>query len=101
MFNAVHVTETIDEATRQDDKWGDQIGLPDGTGSRGQVQREGVAKHACQKAVKEKRVTWAHVLGEECAEALACTDEGHLRQELIQVAAVALQWVSAIDRRAK
>ena len=42
--------------------------------------------------------TWADILREEYFEALAETDPARLRVELIQVAAVAVAWVEAIDR---
>lgn len=44
-------------------------------------------------------VTWLHILFEEVAEAFAESDPAALRAELVQVAAVALQWAGAIDRR--
>lgn len=43
---------------------------------------------------------WRHILDEEVAEALAETDPERLRAELVQVAAVAVQWIEALDRRA-
>jgi malonyl CoA-acyl carrier protein transacylase len=44
-------------------------------------------------------VTWEHILTEEHYEAMAEEDPTRLREELIQVAAVAVAWVEAIDRR--
>lgn len=43
--------------------------------------------------------TWRDILLEEVFEALAESDPAKLRTELIQVQAVAQQWVAAIDRR--
>ena len=45
--------------------------------------------------------TWLHILREEVFEAFAEDDPAKLRAELIQVAAVAVQWVEAIDRAEK
>lgn len=42
---------------------------------------------------------WALVLLEEVLEALAEHNEQRLREELIQVAAVAVRWAGAIDER--
>lgn len=43
--------------------------------------------------------TWATVLLEETYEAVTETDPVLLREELIQVAAVATVWIEALDRR--
>jgi hypothetical protein len=43
-------------------------------------------------------VTWAHILTEEFYEALAEADPEKLREELVQVAAVAVAWVECLDR---
>jgi hypothetical protein len=61
--------EVQDERRRQDAKWGEQ-NHPDGT-----------------------------IALEEVFEALVETDPAKLRDELLQVAAVAVAWVEAIDRR--
>jgi hypothetical protein len=44
---------------------------------------------------------WALVLLEEVLEALAEDNEDRLREELVQVAAVAVRWAGAIDQRGK
>lgn len=49
-----------------------------------------------------EEVTWGHVLVEEVAEAVeagATGDTRALRKELLQVAATAVAWIEAIDRR--
>lgn len=43
--------------------------------------------------------TWQTILLEEVYEAMSEKDPAKLRTELIQVAAVAMTWVEAIDRR--
>lgn len=43
--------------------------------------------------------SWEHILTEEVFEAYAEEDEDALRAELVQVAAVAVSWINAIDRR--
>lgn len=56
----------------------------------------------CDAASKAGNLTWEHIVNEELSEAYACGDDvTHLRRELVQVAAVCVAWVEAIDRRAK
>ena len=43
--------------------------------------------------------TWRHILTEEVWEAFAEKDSARLRAELVQVAAAAVNWIEAIDRR--
>ena len=106
------LVEISEERDRQDAKWGEQ-NHPDGTGinwvdtiTPAFGWKEDAAEHAATLAKKGTdraanlgRLTFMHILLEEVAEALAETDPKLLRAELIQVAAVATQWVEAIDRR--
>lgn len=95
---AAVIAEVISERLSQHAIHGQQT-LPDGTGG---TWREVDRKHAQELAdfrASEGTLTWLHVLEEEVAEALAETDVGKLRAELIQVAAVAVQWIEALDRR--
>lgn len=106
------------ERRRQDAKWGEQ-NHPDGTGPETTVldgiglrsgnmalARPGAhslayfATLTTNQRAEEGRVGWADILLEEVFEALAEDDATRLRTELIQVAAVATQWVETIDRRA-
>jgi hypothetical protein len=86
------------ERTRQDEKWGPQD-HPDGTGGRWRGITAAAAKRECQEAFAAGRGTWALVLQEEVAEVLAESDREALRTELVQVAAVAVAWIEALDRR--
>lgn len=97
--------DVVAERDRQDRKWGQQS-HPDGTGARVEVVPlwDAVdfaewAKHATDSSAQAGEVTWRHILLEEVAEAFAESDPELLRTELVQVAAVAVQWVEAIDRR--
>lgn len=59
------------------------------------------ARNRCEKAFKEGHGSWGHIFLEEVAEAYEeCSDE-KLRAELVQVIAVGVQWVEAIDVRTK
>lgn len=87
------------ERERQHAKHGVQT-LPDGAGTEpwDDVERD-AARLRCDRATLAGTLTWRHVLEEEVAEALAETDPAALRAELVQVAAVAVQWIEALDRR--
>ena len=117
------LAEIHSERARQTAKHGDQSHLPDGTGPlstplRGivftgpVVPENGCTKYAYGLAMLAKSstdhrsqsagdgtVTYADILLEEVFEAIAEDDQDLLRAELIQVAAVAVQWVETIDRR--
>ena len=102
------LAHVLDERRRQDVKWGEQ-NHSDGTGPdiRWQPGIQSTATAAvladefrrrCQ-ANSPGEDTWRDILLEEVAEALAENDPAKLRAELVQVAAVAVQWIEAIDRR--
>ena len=93
------INEVNVERVRQDAKWGEQ-NHPDGTHATiPSLNRAEHAKKNCDAAFKRGAGTWLHILEEEVAEAFAESDPARLREELIQVAAVAVAWVEAIDRR--
>lgn len=105
------------ECVRQDQKWGamrdyfdvDPI-LMDRPGG---VTAERMAEHyeipteyraqqMCRTAPKNGGDTWVNILLEEFAEAVQAATEKtreDLRIELIQVAAVTIQWIDNLDRR--
>lgn len=91
------LAEIAAERARQDAKWGQQ-NHPDGTISAWIVYAD-VARNRCREKADAGSVTWADILREEVYEALAEDDPARLRAELIQVAAVAVAWIEAIDRR--
>jgi hypothetical protein len=91
--------EVCMERHRQHERWGEQ-NLPDGTrNARANRARRGAAKRACDKAAASGTLTFAHILAEEFWEAMCEEAPKRLRAELIQLAAVAVQFVEAIDRR--
>jgi len=92
------LTEVAAERRRQDARWGEQ-NHPDGAGPAHAA--EAVRRRAeCEQAAASGQLTWRHILWEEVAEAGAEHEPKHLRDELVQVAAVAVAWIQAIDRRA-
>ncbi len=99
------MTDVVAERGRQEEKWGQQ-NHRDGTGARVEVVPlwDAVdfaewAKHDTDSNARAGGVTWRHILLEEVAEAFAESDPDLLRAELAQVAAVAVRWMEAIDRR--
>lgn len=86
------------ERIHQDAKWGEQ-NHPDGTGRPGSRHLADYYRTICQSNTPEND-NWQDVLAEEVFEAFAETDPEVLREELVQIAAVAVAWVEAIDRRA-
>ena len=57
------------------------------------------ARKFCDVEHGAGRGTWQQILEEEVLEAYACASDVELRAELVQVAAVAVAWIEAIDRR--
>ena len=100
--NAV-LNEVLKERRAQHAKWGEQNHI-DGTGRRWNEEGCGWKATAAgiEGAAREilaAHPTYAAILGEEVGEAFAETDPARLREELVQVAAVAVAWIEAIDRR--
>lgn len=100
------ITRTLElvrgERYAQVAKWGDDSSKDhaDGTGPTiPSLNAREAAQHATDYAAENGTLTWRHILEEEVCEALAESDPAKLRAELIQVAAVAVKWVEAIDRR--
>lgn len=101
------MSETMDvlydvkiEVEKQDAKWGPQD-HPDGTSKEKFTWMADLAKMACDQAHKTKTLSWAAILFEEFYEALAEEGSHALREELVQVAAVAVNWIKSIDRQQK
>ncbi|WP_119731035.1 NUDIX domain-containing protein [Thermomonospora amylolytica] len=91
------LTEVAAECAAQDETRGVQD-LPDGTGDAWRRQAE-TARRDRAAAASEGGPTWRHVLLEAVFAALAERDPQRLRAELVQVAAVAAQWMQALERR--
>lgn len=106
------IHEIAVERGRQEQVWGEQ-NHPDGTGTdwvSGIIPAYGwkdpvaahvadLAKRDCKQAATRGTQTWLKIAREEMAEAFAETDPDKLRIELVQTAAVLVNWIQAIDRR--
>jgi malonyl CoA-acyl carrier protein transacylase len=89
--------EVLEERERQEAKWGQQD-HPDGTGPSFESSAK-TYRVRCQRAFNEFGTgTYRDILLEEVYEALVESDKSRLREELIQVAAVAVAWVEKLDR---
>lgn len=116
MSTASVLAEVDYERAQQDAKWGEQNHRD---ACPALLDREGGASHQrlaedleiptadrarfiCQAAFGMGRGHWAAILQEEVSEAVgAIGNDAALRQELVQVAAVAVAWIEAIDRRSR
>lgn len=91
--------DAVREQLRQVEKWGVQHHA-DGTGGRNARKNADAARIICDAEHEAGNGTWRSILLEEVYEALAeRPNSGGLREELVQVAAVALSWVDDIDTR--
>lgn len=93
------VDDLVDELDRADTRFGNQFEIPDGTGAAWQKHEADLSRMACQSAFSTGDGTWHAVLHEEVMEAFAESDPEALRAELLQVAAVAIRWIDALDHR--
>lgn len=93
----VILIEIRDERFRQKVRWGEQ-NYPDGTSIDNKFIAD-VMRERCEENAKNNKTTFMDILTEEVYEAFAESDPVKLRKELIQVAAVAVAWIEAIDRR--
>lgn len=94
------LAEVEAERTRQDAKWGQQDHPFKRDGKRYDVtlgSRQ--ARYRCDKRFGEKKGSFADILLEEVYEAIDALDDHEARKELVQVAAVAVAAIQAIDRR--
>ena len=91
------ILDLLAERRAQDEKWGQQ-NHRDGTGRPEDVGMAGVIRTRTQRRFDAGMGTWRDILDEEVAEAYAEKDPDRLRQELIQVGAVVIAWIEAIER---
>lgn len=116
MTQSKAIRDLIEERRKQDEKWGVQNhpdfyswvgGVMDGETSREAGRRrcralgiptEEEAREALLKSAQRNNTNWAQILLEEVSEAISA-DPDAIRDELIQVAAVAIAWVECLDRQ--
>jgi hypothetical protein len=88
------------ECKRQDEKWGEQdhpMLYPEYL----EQAREGAenAKRVCALNASIKKLSWYDILTEEILEAFSETELEKQREEMIQVAAVAVQIIKCLNKR--
>ena len=108
------ILDVVRERSTQDEKWGEQSHT-NGTGPDTLPLYDGQAfldddmtaarlaeifKRRTDERAATGVVTYTDILLEELFEALAESDPRRLRTELVQVAAVAAQWIEKLDREA-
>lgn len=107
MSIAAVLMEARKEMERQVDKWGWQnwpsLRAPKLPGTPVhelyRIPTEHDAKERCNAYARSGALSYFDILLEEVCEVAEAPDDEARREELIQVAAVALSWVGAIDRR--
>lgn len=109
VMSTVRVLNDVeDERARQDAKWGPVQDHPDihpgWTNFNYRIPRADQAKRDTDSRAQLGHVTYTDILIEEVCEAIEEAAKGDavaLREELIQVAAVAVKWVELLDMRAQ
>jgi hypothetical protein len=98
------LTEVFGERARQNEKWGEQNhenlidGTPGDGGANGRRYYKGLERQI-KATLDEGPADWTLILMEEVYKAVSEESDERIREELVQVAAVAVQWIEAIDRR--
>lgn len=96
------LTAVADERARQDNKWGPQRNILNAiSGFEYAIYSARFYQDIEQTRAEGGRSTWIDILLEEVAEAVDEAKGGDiaaLRKELIQVAAVAVNWIENLDR---
>ena len=109
LFRSNPVREIMRERERQDEKWGEQNHPMRGLGDNNIIKR-GTILYPDDSTLKNtlstfryrnetKKAGWFDILQEEVYEAFLETDPAKQREEMIQVAAVAVQIIECLDRR--
>jgi hypothetical protein len=93
--------EVYEERIRQEGRFGQQDHLDSLYGLSGYAEKAESYKKLYAEREKSGNVTWDIILLEEVFEALSEPDLKKMREELVQVAAVAVAYVEALDRREK
>lgn len=100
------LNEVALERIRQEALWGEQ-NHPDGTGPdviwldvlvSPMSHMAAEARYRCQSRARRGKLTYLDILAEEFFEAAEAPEPAHLRDELVQVAAVAVAWIEKLDR---
>lgn len=63
-----------------------------------EIPSEARARLKCNNAFKKNEGTWTHIAVEELSEAVGAVNDAHRREELVQLAAVIVNWIHCIDR---
>jgi hypothetical protein len=91
--------EIATERWRQDEQYGSQRDMSDGTGHPHWMLMRDYKQAYNTYALIANCTTWQDVLEEEVYEAFAETDPEKIEAELLQVAAVCVAWIEGIRHR--
>lgn len=92
------LNEVAGERLQQHARFGEQ-NLPSGTGGKHWRRFLATARETCETRFAACDGSFLVLLAEEVAEAFVESDSAALRAELVQVAALTVQWIEALDRR--
>lgn len=90
-------SDVADERWRQDAKWGPQT--HDNGTTKDYDDIAAAYKQVCDGLNNTGAITWHDIFLEEVFEAMAEEDDAALEKELIQVIAVAVNWIEDIRRK--
>lgn len=99
------ISMEVDRATK---KFGDQQDIPsispeasrrsdDRRAALYMMPSEHMAKATTDQRMKDKKLSWADIAVEELAEVIGAKNDAERRDDLIQLAAVCIRWISKID----
>ncbi len=102
--------DVVHERYKQHAKWGEQnwptanpkvaLKEPDERCVLMNIPTEQEAKMFCEDLAQAKALTWFDIIIEELSESVSA-DKEHLREELVQLAAVVVAAIESLDRNTK
>lgn len=117
VYNSLRTQSVLDlvseERKRQEAMYPENDSLLDGTGpnvrwlevddpgiyTKGAEEIELALRCGYERHEETSRVTWMHLVREEVAEVFVEDDPSRLKEELIQLAALAVSWVERLNAR--
>ena len=111
-YNGI-INDVLNETERQNQKWGIQghpcldstlLNRKDGCSSdrmceEYEIPSEDRAKQLCNIRSNRRDLTWGHIAVEELSEVISEFDINKRRAELVQLAAVCVNWIKSIDNK--
>jgi hypothetical protein len=93
-----HVLDEVLDDRRFSHTYHDERNLPDGTSEFYKPEFAKAAKNAVQQR-EQGTLTWRDLMMVTAISATLVTDPEDLRDELVELASLVVEWIEAIDRR--